>query len=124
MHRGHTALCVHRTMPELTWFGNCYACKAPLDIILFTENDQSFKFIEEHVNLRIFYDNDSRFKFFGPTARSVCKACFDNYNQMKKTRNIRNIERGKFPRLKKSFQQAELKAWFGVLKKSWESYNK
>ena len=124
MHRGHTALCVHRTMPELTWFGKCYACKAPLDIVLFTENDQSFKFIEEQVNMKIFYDNDSRFKFFGPRARRVCKACFDNYNQMKKTRNIRNIERGKFPRLKKSFQQAELKAWFGVLKKSWESYNK
>ena len=111
-------------MAELFWNGQCFACRAPLDIIIMCDNNKVFDFIDEHVDMQIFDNNDMKYKFFGQKARKICKACFDNYYEMKKYKNIRNIEYSKFPRLKDSMSQCEVKAWFDVLKKSWFSYNK
>ena len=112
------------SMAELLWDGNCFACRAPLDILIMCDDNDVFKFIDEQVDFKVFDNNDIRYKFFGQKARRVCKACFDNYYEMKKYKNIRNIEFAKFPLLKDSMTQSEVKDWFDVLKKSWFNYNK
>lgn len=111
-------------MTELFWNGHCFACKAPLDILVMCDNSRTFNFVDHQTDLTIFDNNDMKYKFFGQKARKVCKACFDNYCEMKKYKNIRNIEYAKFPGLKDSMSQEEVKAWFDVLKKSWINYNK
>jgi len=111
-------------MAELLWDGHCFACRAPLDIIIMCDNNKTFDFIDEQVDMKIFDNNDMKYKFFGQRARKVCKACFDNYYEMKKYKNIRNIEYGKFPCLNNSMSHDEVKGWFDIFKKSWVSYNK
>jgi len=111
-------------MAEIFWKGTCFACTAPLDVILMCDNGKVFDFVDEHADMSIFDNNDSIYKFFGCRARKICKACFNNHNKMKNHKHIRNIEFGKFPKMDESMSQDELKRWFDVLKKSWESYNR
>lgn len=106
-------------MTELIWDGNCCTCGSPLDILIMSDDDKIFKFLNEHVDMKIFDNNDVKYKFFGKQVRKVCTGCFSNYYEMKKYKNIRNIERGKFPCLKESMSQCDVKTFFDDLEKSW-----
>ena len=112
------------SMAELIWNGHCVVCKAPLGIRILCDNYEVYDFIDSWVDLSIFDNNDMRYKFFGRKAKKVCIACMDNYNEMKKYKNIRNIEYGTFPQMSASMSQDKVKAWFYVLEKCWSSYNR
>lgn len=109
-------------MATLLWYGNCVTCGAPLDPMLMCDNHKFFKFIDKQIDMKIFDNNSKRYKFFGRTARKVCKACFHNYYTMKTSKNIKNIELGNFPRLKCSLSQTDTRDWFDVLEESWNTF--
>lgn len=106
------------------WDRNCFACKAPLDIMIFSFTDGVHQFISDRFDVSIFDNNDCMYKLFSRKRHRVCKACYYNYKEMRKHKNIKNIEQGKFPKLRKSLSQDEVREWFDRLEKYWEDYSR